>query len=201
MIDVQYKKDKDFIHITVKTHLTESGTFHKIAAVFFVIGWDIVSGSLESIYEEGVEFTYDKFKIRPPENQTNNQIVHNLAFMMESILSTKESVEDLLKRFQLEFPHPSKFFDEEPIFVFKDIADQDVTRLYMEAGSARGLLFHLTKVLKDFQINIINASIETDDKTLRAKDTFFLLDGNGNMFANTPLVEKIKTSILTPIMS
>ncbi|HNF28025.1 MAG TPA: hypothetical protein PKV80_26400, partial [Leptospiraceae bacterium] len=53
----------------------------------------------------------------------------------------------------------------------------------------------VTKALADEKISIVSGLIETDEKTGKANDTFYLLDSQNRMFASDSVTERIRQRI------
>ena len=194
MIQFQYKKDKDdsFI-ITLKTEVTAIGTFHRMASVIFDLGWDIISGEINTIMENNNEYSYNVLRIQLP-GSDNARNAMEIGIMLDSIFSHNQEKPLLPPRENTK--KAIFFFREQPELIFQDDMSKDCTVFYIEADSGRGLLYHLSAVLLKYEINIIRASIETDAITERAKDTFYLQDKYGKMFGKQEIVKTIRKEIL-----
>ncbi|MEM7179287.1 MAG: hypothetical protein AAF518_00120 [Spirochaetota bacterium] len=194
MIQFQYKKDKDdsFI-ITLKTEVTEIGTFHRMASVIFELGWDIISGEINTIMENEKEYSYNVLRIQLP-GSDNARNAMEIGIMLDSIFSGSPEKPPLPQKSVSK--KPIFFFREQPELIFQDDMSKDCTVFYIEADSGRGLLYHLSAVLLKYEINIIRAYIETDAVTSRAKDTFYLQDRQGKMFGKQEIVKTIRKEIL-----
>lgn len=198
MIDFQYKTLDGEIVVTLKTDITEMGTFHRMAAVIYTLGWDIIAGEIKTVLIDGKEFALDTLRLRSERNKASGKAIE-IGILMDSIFSKKQDLQETLKNYTFKQPEVRNFFREKAELIFQDEPEKNLTCFYIEADSGRGLLYHLTKVLLENKINIINAVIDTDNITQRAKDTFYLLDHNGNMFGNTVKAEEIRSQILKPL--
>lgn len=194
MIEFQYKKQADdsFL-ISLKTDFTKIGTFHLMAGVIFDLGWDIISGEIDTIEQQGILYSFDTFILKAPGNDKIRNALE-IGFMLDTIFSGQQLT-----------PPPARaqvketniaFFREKAELIFQDEPDHHWTIFYVEADSGRGLLYHLSGILEEYKINILKAKIETDKRTLRAQDTFYLQDENGKMFGNTSLAEEVRSKIL-----
>ncbi|MCZ8154700.1 MAG: hypothetical protein O9264_01165 [Leptospira sp.] len=200
MLEFQYKREKDNILISLKTDSTQFGTFHRIATIIYALKLDILSGELGTVEEEGVRFTVDSFLLQTEDNNVT-QASFQLGVMMDSLFSKNAKFEEILSKLQIQEPAVSTFFKENPEFIFSDISEKGETCLYLESSAGRGLLYYVSRILMENEININSAIIETDPKTGRAKDSFYLTTKEGAMFASTALAEKIRNQILAPIQS
>jgi UTP:GlnB (protein PII) uridylyltransferase len=196
MINFQYTKHApNLFTVTLKTDHTRPGTFYKIATVIYYLGWDIVCAIIETIEENNKLYSYNVFELRTFEPDT---MIHTseIGIMLDSIFVTDSFIEDIYKQPKFVKPHVKNFFRERAELIFQDEPEHNLTQFYMEADSGRGLLFHVSKVLLDYEINIVRAKIDTDPLTERAVDTFYLQDKTGNMFGNTQIVKEIRRQIL-----
>ncbi len=198
MIEFQYKTLDEEILVTLKTNITEIGTFHRMATVVYTLGWDILSGEISTIIENGTEFAIDTLKLKSTSG-TNSKKAVEIGILMDSVFSKKNNLEEFLSKYEFKQPFVKDFFREKAELIFEDDENLKQTCFYIEADSGRGLLYHLTKVLAENQINIISGKIETDKLTARAKDTFYLLDDKGFMFGKTSKADEIRKQILKPL--
>ncbi|MDX1960602.1 MAG: hypothetical protein SFU98_18670 [Leptospiraceae bacterium] len=198
MIEFNYSTLGEEIVLTLKTNVTEIGTFHRMAKVIYILGWDIISGDIQTIHESGGEMALDILKIRSDGRNQNEKAVE-IGYLMDAIFSKKEDIDELLKNYKFKPVEPRNFFREKAELVFEDDLEKKATVFYIEADSGRGLLYHITKVLLDYKINIISGIIDTDPITERARDTFYLQDEKGNLFGKTEIVNKIREDILKPL--
>ncbi|WP_411824183.1 hypothetical protein [Leptospira sp. 'Mane'] len=200
MIQFQYKREKNNILISLKTDSTQYGTFHRIATIIYALKLDILSGELGTIDENGVQFTVDSFILQAEDNNTT-QAAFQLGVMMDSLFSQNAKFEEILEKLQIPEPAVGTFFKESPEFIFTDLTEKNQTCLYLESSAGRGLLYYVSRILMENKINIISATIETDQESGRAKDSFYLTSADGAMFASTSLSEKIRNEILAPLQT
>jgi len=198
LLEFNYKREKQNILISLKTDTTQFGTFHRIATIIYALKLDILSGELGTVEENGHHYTVDSFILQADEN-TVSQAAFQLGVMMDSLFSKNAKFEEILSKLQIQEPAVSTFFKENPEFIFSDIHEKNETCLYLESSAGRGLLYYVSRILMENKINIISATIETDPINGRAKDSFYLTNSEGEMFASSPLAEKIRTQILAPI--
>jgi UTP:GlnB (protein PII) uridylyltransferase len=200
MIDFHYKTLDDEVLVTLKTDVTEIGTFHRMASVIFLLGWDIISGEILTITENGIEYAIDTLRLKTESNMGTKKAVE-IGLMMDAIFSKRKGLDELFQMQELKVPVVKNFFRERAELIFQDDFEKKQTCFYIEADSGRGLLYHVTKVLLENKINILTGVIETDKITQRAKDTFYLLDHEGKMFGETKKAEEIRTQILKPLFN
>lgn len=200
MIDFQYKTLDDEILVTLKTDVTEIGTFHRMASIIFLLGWDIISGEILTVNENGVDFAIDTLRLKSETNQISKKAVE-IGLMMDTIFSKRKGIEELFQTHEYKPPFIKNFFRERAELIFQDEPTRNQTCFYIEADSGRGLLYHVTKVLLENRINIISGMIDTDKITQRARDTFYLVDHEGKMFGETSKAEEIRSQILKPLFN
>lgn len=200
MIDFHYKTLDDEILVTLKTDVTEIGTFHRMASVIFLLGWDIISGEILTVTENGIEYAIDTLRLKSESNLGTKKAVE-IGLMMDAIFSKRKGLDELFQNHEFRVPVVKNFFRERAELIFQDELDKKQTCFYIEADSGRGLLYHVTKVLLENKINILSGIIETDKITQRAKDTFYLVDHEGKMFGETKKAEEIRTQILKPLFN
>ena len=198
MIEFKYSAQGEGIIITLKTPVTEVGTLHKMVSVIYSLDWDIVSGDIKTIVEDGVSYSYDTFKIKKVLKK-KFATPGELALLMESVFNSGSNLDEICRQIDSKKSKPRKFFKSKSELVFQDDIEKKVTIFYIEAENAKGLLFYLTKVLKDYRIDILEATIDTDLETKMARDTFYLRDSNGNLFGNLPIAEEIRIKILKDV--
>lgn len=198
MIDFNYSTQGGEIIITLKIPITEIGTLHKMVAVIYSLDWDINSGDIRTLSDGEIVYSFDTFKIRK-EPKKKYATPSELSLLMEAVFSEETNLDEIYKKIDLKKPKPRKFFKSKSELVFQDDLEKNHTIFYIEAENAKGLLFYLTKVLKDYRIDIIEAVIETDPYTMMAKDTFYLRDSMGNLFGDQPIAEEIRKKILKDI--
>lgn len=200
MIDFQYKTLDGEILVTLKTDITEMGTFHRMATVIYLLGWDIISGEILTISEGGVDYAIDTLRLRADSIQGNNKAIE-IGLMMDAIFSKRKGLEELFQNHESKTPIVKNFFRERAELIFQDEPANNQTCFYIEADSGRGLLYHVTKVLFENKINILSGKIDTDKITQRANDTFYLVDHEGKMFGSTKKAEEIRNQILKPLFN
>ncbi len=196
MIDFHYSLASDNnIKLSLKTKSTEIGTLHRMVTVIYSLDWDIIEGDIKTIEEGGESFSYDIFLIRSETKNPIKQAVQ-LGILMESVFSQKTSLSEILTT-QNKNLEIKKFFENRAELVFEDNIEKNATTFYIEANSGKGLLYHVTKVLMENQINILEGIIHTNKQNI-AMDTFYLQDENGNMFGNTQKAIQVRYALLKP---
>lgn len=197
MIDFHYSLNADnTIQLYLKTKATEIGTLNRMVSVIYSLDWDILEGEIRTIVENNTSYSYDFFLIQT-ETKKPIEKAMELGILMESVFSQKTSLNEILKT-QNKKLQVKKFFENRAELIFQDEVDKNVTTFYIEANSAKGLLYHITRVLMNHRINIIEGIIKTDRPTNLAMDTFYLQDETGSMFGNTEKALQLKEDLLKP---
>lgn len=195
MIDFNFNIQGDEIIITLKTEITEIGTFHKMVAVIYSMDWDIISGDIRTLEEQGKKYSLDMLKLKK-EGKKKHVNPAELGLLMDTVFTNKGDLSEIYKSIKSKKLEPIKYFKSRSELIFEDNLQKQSTVFYIEAENGKGLLYYLTKVLMEYKIDIKDAVIETDPETQIAKDTFYLTDSNGNLFGKLPIAEEIRSKIL-----
>ena len=198
MVDFHYTTQGEDIILTLKTPITAIGTLHKMITVIYSLEWDILSGDIRTLVEDGREFSFDMLRIRKSSKKSKAS-ASELALLMDTVFSPENDLQDIVKKIESKRPEPKSYFRSRSELIFEDDIAKNATVFYIETENARGLLYYLTKVLRDYRIDIRDATIETDPYTQIAKDTFYLRDSSGNLFGKLPLAEEVRQKILKPL--
>jgi UTP:GlnB (protein PII) uridylyltransferase len=199
MIEFRYTKESPTLFtVTLKTDHTEPGTFHRMATIIYFLGWDVVSAIIDTITENAITYSYDVFELRTFEPDSVTHAIE-IGLMLDTFFAKNSSIDEIYTQPKFVKPHIKNFFREKAELIFQDEPQNNWTCFYMEADSGRGLLYHVSKVLFEYNINIVKAYIDTDPITERAIDTFYLQDQHGNMFGTTDLVVEIRNKILVQL--
>ncbi|MCB1159885.1 MAG: hypothetical protein H7A25_00970 [Leptospiraceae bacterium] len=196
MITFEYKKEGENFLVSIKTDRIESGTFYRMAAVIYYLGWDIISADIDTIIEEGISYSYDVFQLRSKETDAMKKAIE-IGMLLETIFSRDTDIKELTANLPRFTPPVTKnFFREKAELLFEDDDENNWTVFYMEADSGRGLVYHVSKIFAEYRINVLKAIIETNAFTGRAEDTFYLQDENGKQFGKEPLAKILRKNIL-----
>jgi UTP:GlnB (protein PII) uridylyltransferase len=195
MIEFNFNTMGEEIIITLKTTLTQIGTFHKMVAVIYSLDWDILSGDIRSVEEKGEQYSYDILKLK----KEGKKHPVELGLLMDTVFSSKSILDEVVKSLNIQKVEPRKFFKGRKELIFEDDHEKQATVFYIEADNGKGLLYYVTKVLMDYKIDIKAAKIETDPNTQTVMDTFYLTDEKGGLFGDLPVAEEIRERILKPL--
>lgn len=194
MVDFSYKKDGDFITLTIRTDSTEIGTLFRIVACLYALKMDIIEGEVQTIQLSELQ-TMDKFLVQSTDNTIDPTF--QLGVLMDSIFTKYEDIDKVLENYNLGDPDPSHFFDGNFEFIFTEDPNTKTTCFYMESKNGRGLLYHITRVLMKNRIDIWSAKIETDFERNIAMDRFYIRQENGEVLTEE-MIEHLKKEILKP---
>jgi UTP:GlnB (protein PII) uridylyltransferase len=198
MIEFNYNTQGDEIILTLKTGITEIGTFHKMVAVIYSLDWDIVSGDIRTLEESGKKISFDILRLKKDEKKITH-ITSELGLLMDTVFNSKGTISEIVNSLDIKRVDSKKFFKNRCELIFEDDPVKNYTICYIEAENAKGLLYYVTKVLMEYNIDILNAKIETDPNRQVAMDTFYVTDQNGQMFGNLPVAKEIREQILKPL--
>lgn len=195
MVDFSYKKNGEIISLRIQTSETEVGTLFRIVACLYALKMDILSGEIETIEENGKNYTLDNFTVRSDDDSADSSF--QLGVLMDSAFSKTKDIAELLEDYNLGEPDSKLFFKGNFEFIFTDDIESNTTCFYMESINAKGLLYHITRILMKNRINIVSAKIETNPETNMAMDRFYIRDSkNRPVSQNKELIAKIKEEIL-----
>ncbi|MCB1324756.1 MAG: hypothetical protein H7A21_11210 [Spirochaetales bacterium] len=177
MIQFQWERiSDDRSRISVRTPVTAVGTLHKLATAMYVLGLDIVSGNVLSERIEGEEISQDNFVLHVPGQSgpiSLNESLARLGQLMETLLQRDFSADRLLQDYNVEAPAPERLFEIAPRIRLEAVPGGHMSRLDLIAADRRGLVYHLTRVIAELDINITSAVILTTSNGM-AEDTFYL---------------------------
>ncbi|EMY77332.1 ACT domain protein [Leptospira weilii serovar Ranarum str. ICFT] len=195
MIHFHYKEKDGFYTVTLKTSETAPGTLHKMVKAMFFMGWEIVSGDIETIEEKGHPYSYDIFTLRSDETDSKIK-ASKLGVLMSSVFTDDFALEEIIHHSSEIDIRNTYHLGADSKLEFKDIESGAKTKFSLEAPDRKGLLYFVTGVLKENGINIHSATIRTDRTGNRAQDTFILSDTKGGGFAGSSLEDRVSRNIL-----
>lgn len=194
MIDFHYTTEENGVRLELKTDMTEVGTFHRMVTVLYALDWNIVSGEVRTSEKDGKTFADNTLFLSDEDGKKKTKVIE-IGILMDTVFSAKASLEEILHEYTIPKVDPKKFFGKDFELIFFDEPKVGMTCFHIEAYSAKGLLYHVTKALADEKISIVSGLIETDERTGKAKDTFYLLDSQNRMFASDSVTERIRQRI------
>ena len=161
--------------LEIRTPMVRVGTLYRLAAAIYCLDLDIYSGDVDTIEEEGETYSQDRFFLRPVEGKERDstEIYHSLGVLMETLMSDRIDPEKLLQQHNRSIPDPCYFMEETPELVFDTDPERQETRFYIETSGRTGLLIHLSRLFYLSDINIVTATIRTNNAG-RAQDQFHL---------------------------
>lgn len=179
-----------FFEIRIKTPVTRVGTLHRLTAAIYVLGLDIISGTVDTIQEGGEEYTDDVFLLQPSLEGESNFAYYSarVGVLMETLLRNEKDPDDLLRERHIQPPDFAFLFADAPEITFENIEGKDITAFHLTSLNRTGLLFHLTRLFAEEGVSILRGTIKSEGEL--AKDRFFLQQ-NG-----TFVTEECKASLL-----
>ncbi|AXR59876.1 ACT domain-containing protein [Leptospira mayottensis] len=196
MIHFHYKENDGFYTVTLKTSETAPGTLHKMVKAMFFMGWEIVSGDIKTIEEEGQFYSYDIFTLKSDETDSKIK-ASKLGVLMSSVFTDDFALEEIIHHSSEVDLRNTYHLGPDSKLEFEDIELGTKTKFILEAPDRKGLLYFITGVLKENGINIHSATIRTDRTGNRAQDTFILSDTKrGRGFAGSSLEDRVSRNIL-----
>ncbi len=160
--------------LEVRTPITRIGTLYRLTASIYIVGLDIASGEVETVNENGQDFSMDSFILQEGESrgaEAFQMASAQLGLLMETLIQQESNVDDLLVEHNIRIPDISTFFDAPPEMLFQNNPDDNYSEFYIETVNRRGLLFHLTRILAREKVDILGAVIRSNVMG-RAEDTF-----------------------------
>lgn len=184
---------ENIFEIHIKTPITRIGTLYRLTAAIYILGLDIISGSVDTAHDAGEEFADDTFLLRPAAEGESDFAFFSarVGVLMETLLRNEKDPDDLLRERHIEPPNIRFLFDSEPNITFRDLPEGNVSEFNITSQNRTGLLFHLTRIFAEEEISIIRGTIKSEHDT--AKDRFFVQQ-NGNRISpetRTRLIERI----------
>lgn len=170
------KLDPVTIQIEIQTPVTRIGTLYRLTAAILITDLDILSGDVQTITDEGgTEVAVDRFVLRSLFGgpQSPPDVPAKLGVLMETLLQEEADPDQILQNAKQKIPAVSGFLEGSPEIVFEHDDREKMTTFYIETISRQGLLFHLSRILYQFEIDIKRADIRTDANGT-AQDTFKL---------------------------
>ncbi len=160
--------------IRIKTPVTRVGTLYRLTAAIYVLGLDIVSGTVDTADEHGEEYADDTFLLRPSSDGETSFAYYSarVGVLMETLIRNEKDPDDLLRERNINPPDIRFLFEALPEITFRDIPDRKVTEFNITSQNRTGLLFHITRIFAEEGISILRGTIKSEEDT--AKDRFFL---------------------------
>jgi len=184
---------ESIFEIRVKTPVTRIGTLYKLTAAIYILGLDIISGTVDTVNEAGEEFTDDSFLLRPAAEGESDFSFYSsrVGVLMETLIRNEKDPDDLLRERQIDPPNIRFLFESPPNIAFEDVPDSHLTSFAITSQNRTGLLFHLTRIFTEEEVSIIRGTIKSERDT--AKDRFFVQNGGSCLARDTKnrLVERI----------
>lgn len=162
--------------ITIRTSVTRVGTLNRFVSAIYALGLDIESGTVDTLDEGDGLVSSDSFELHVSDEIRNPDpmdFLNRLGVLMENLIHEESSPEALLIEKGIKAPGKTWFFESPPVLVFEDHPELEMTEFYFESINRRGLLYHLTLILAQENIEIIRGKIGSDEWG-NAIDTLYL---------------------------
>jgi len=185
--------------VTIEADFNHPGFLNRFAAAMFALGWSILEGDISTRDDDSV---FDTFRIRPVKNSADRagrmQRSYELSQIVEAVLAEKVSGEEIMREYKVasyqERRKSSAFNDTE--ILFEDKYELDGVHYYFETSDRAGLLYAITSVFAENEIDIRSARIRTNAANGRAEDWFLVRHKEKTFFADMPLAGKLRMEIL-----
>ncbi len=192
MIIFEYDEYHELYKIFIYTY-NYTGIFNKAVGVLTINNLNIFSAE---VYTNNDGTIIDIFYVKPIyEDHYFNEKISNIERDLKNFLSYKIPEKELTKKIEKKLKNKPKNlnfnikFDNENSVFF--------TIIEVSAIDFPGLLYLVSNVFKDFNLEIHSAKITT--MGVRAIDTFYVTDINGNKLLDKTLQENIKQKFLEEI--
>ncbi len=172
----------NLVELEIKTPVVRTGTLYRLTAAIYVLGLDIVEGDVDTLEEEGILYSQDRFllQLADPQNRHDKNLQEHsskLGILMETMLVQNRDPDEIFVEQGVIPPTRNFFFESPPEILFQDHRESNETQFYIETVNRTGLLFQLTRLLYREEINIVRATIRTTPFGT-AEDTFYLQYGD-----------------------
>jgi [protein-PII] uridylyltransferase len=193
-VDVEYRKESNTYKF-LEIYYNYSGIFNKIVAVFTMNNLNIISaeiytnldGTIIDFFETTPIFYDDYFYEKLP--KIKDDLNRYLSKNREEKKFSKEVEEKIYKNLK-----NFKSYNIIPIIKFNNDDNEFFTILEIIAQDFTGFLYLITKILAKRGVEIQSSKISTQG--IKAIDTFYITDINGNKIMDRQFQEKIKNEIL-----
>lgn len=198
MIDFTWEfLSNESCRINIKTDATRPGTLFKLASAIYALNLNVVSGNILTQTIDNQPYSIDQFILSSSQNSSRhfsiNEATALLGELMETILSENFDYLELLKKYETQYP--INLFKDNPdaILHTSHAPDHKATKLIIHSNDKKGLLFHITHVLSDLGINVINATILTTNEG-QIEDTFYVSQNDQSL--TEPMLRDFETRLL-----
>ena len=131
---------QNIFEIKIKTPIVRIGTLYRLTAAIYILGLDIISGSIDTVREGDEEFADDSFILRPSEDSEQDFAYFSsmVGVLMETLLRNEKDPDDLLLERQIDPPDIRFLFDIQPEMRFKDLEEKKTDRIYNSITQSHG---------------------------------------------------------------
>ncbi len=193
-IDITYNKETDTFKIFIIFYNYQS-IFNKLLGILSLNNLNILSAEIYSNLDGTI---IDIFEVKPIfyDNYAEEKIPHYKEEIMKHLTSKTDEKEFHKIVENKIFKHTSlkKVYNIIPIIKFNNEENEFFTILEIVAKDFAGLLYILTRVLSKRNIEIHSSKITTQG--IKAIDTFYITDLNGNKIIDKQLQKSITKEIM-----
>lgn len=193
VIDVRHRAKTGVTQLMLCTW-DRQGLLAKVAGCLSATRINILQAD---VYTRADGIVLDTFRICEPEGQPVSQTsrLQELGFLIEGALSEPPRFASLWACSRHKFLAGASMGP--PFISFDNMSWPDATLLTVEAPDRLGLLYDILAALADLRLNICHAVIDTDDDL--ARDTFYLVDHEGQKITNAVTLQNIRRTITNAV--
>lgn len=183
------RKDTTLLKVNVSSN--EVGIIHRVSAVLFFHGWDILEAMAETSQEGYVQ---DVFVVRSPlgEEMTESKLfmiredLHSLFYGGVSVFELMG--DEFVEKFQ-----KARISDPTAVVRLYNPMGSDFTVMDIRMKDRPGILFQITQILHLLQIDIVTFSAITDNGIIR--DSFLIQLESGGKLDESTTFPQLKNAI------
>ncbi|HSC36208.1 MAG TPA: [protein-PII] uridylyltransferase, partial [Thermodesulfobacteriota bacterium] len=177
----------------------EPGIFSKLCGVIRASGLNVLGARITTRKDGRILDVFYVNKLGQSVKE-GEEVWERLKENMDQVLTGKIGVEELVARRRQEKPLYSKAIPQYPTRIMVDNESSDAaTVIDVITYDRAGLLYDITKTMKDLGLSIEYAKIST--KVDQVVDAFYVVDMNRKKITDPDKIEQIKTALLESITS
>lgn len=177
----------------------EPGIFSKLCGVIRASGLNVLGARITTRKDGRILDVFYVNKLGQSVKE-GEEVWEKLKDNMDQVLTGKTGVEELVAKRRQEKPLYSKAIPQYPTRIMVDNESSDAaTVIDVITYDRAGLLYDITKTMKDLGLSIEYAKIST--KVDQVVDAFYVVDMNRKKITDPDKIEQIKTALLESITS
>ncbi|MEQ9617683.1 MAG: [protein-PII] uridylyltransferase [Deltaproteobacteria bacterium] len=195
-MDVLYHTDDEFDEFTF-WGFDEPGIFSKLCGVIRATGLNVLGARITTRNDGRIldVFYVNKFGKSVKEG---DEIWDKLGKNMRQVLIGKMDVEKIVAKRKLDKPIYGKAIPQYPARIMVDNESSDLaTVVDVYTHDRSGLLYDITKTLRNLELSIEYAKIST--KVDQVVDAFYVVDSSGKKITDPEKIEDIKNALMESI--